>query len=112
MLNFFIYVESNNISTFLSTNATATTSSQQRKTSPVLVHFMKITGDEYICKICKVATPLKVVKVKDKSSSMITCKLYMKIYNYECKLRHKILLSNACYHIFLVFIYHSMKIRL
>ena len=33
----------------------------------------------------------------------------MKIYDYKCKLRHKTFHSNACYHIFLVFIYHSMK---
>ena len=57
---------------FFSTSATATSSSQRRKASPVLVHFMKITKDEYLCKSCKVATPSKEIKVKrDRSSSTI-----------------------------------------
>ena len=72
MLYFFFYIESNNASTFVSTNATATSSSQRRKASPILLHLMKITDDEYLYKICKVATLPKEIKVKrDISSSII-----------------------------------------
>ena len=47
-------------------------SSQRKKASPALVHFMKITDDEYLCKIFKVVAPSKEVKVKrDKSNSTI-----------------------------------------
>ena len=61
-------------------------SSQRKKASPVLVHFMKITDDEYIYKIFKVAIPSKEVKVKrNKSNSTIKLwnhleKFYIEIY--------------------------------
>ena len=59
-------------------------SSQRKKASPVLVHFMKITDDEYICKICKVATPSKEVKVKrDKSSSTIKLWNHLEKFHIE-----------------------------
>ena len=59
-------------------------SSQRKKASPVLMHFMKITDDEYICKICKVATPSKEVKVKrDKSSSTIKLWNHLEKFHIE-----------------------------
>ena len=50
---------------------------------------MKITNDEYLCKICKVATPSKEVKVKrDKSSS--TIKLWKHLEKFHIKIYKKL----------------------
>ena len=59
-------------------------SSQQKKALPTLVHIMKITDDEYLCKICKVATPSKEVKVKrDRSRSTIKLWKHLEKFHIE-----------------------------
>ena len=79
---------------FVSTSAKATSSSQQRKALPVLVHFMKIADDEYLCKICKGATPSKKIKVKrDRSSS--TIKLWNHLERFHGEIYKQLRPSNA-----------------
>ena len=79
---------------FVSISAKTTSSSQQRKASPVLVHFMKITDDEYLCKNFKVATPSKEIKVKrDRSSS--TIKLWNPLERFHVEIYKQIRPSNA-----------------
>ena len=73
---------------FFSTSATATSSSQRRKASQILVHFMKITDDEYLCKICKVATPSSY-----RSSS--TIKLYKHLERFNVEIHKQLRPSNA-----------------
>ena len=94
MLYFFFWIESNNALTFVSTSATATSSSQQRKASLVLVHFMKITDDEYLCEISKVATPLKEIKVKRDRSS-ITIKLWKHFERFHFEIYKQLRPPNA-----------------
>ena len=94
MLYFFFQIESNNALKFVSTSATATSSSQQRKAPTVLVHFMKITNDEYLCKIFKVATLSKEIKVKrDRSSS--TIKLWKHLERFHVEIYKRLRPSNA-----------------
>ena len=55
---------------------------------------MKITDDEYLCKICKVATPSKEIKVKrDKSSS--TIKLWNHLERFHVEIYKQLRPSNA-----------------
>ena len=55
---------------------------------------MKITDDEYLCKIFKVATPLKEIKVKrDKSSS--TIKLWNHLERFHIEIYKQLRPSNA-----------------
>ena len=55
---------------------------------------MKITDDEYLCKIFKVATPLKEIKVKrDRSSS--TIKLWKHIERFHVDIYKQLRSSNA-----------------
>ena len=55
---------------------------------------MKITDDEYLCKICKVATPSKEIKVKrDRSSS--TIKLWKHLERFHVEIYKQIRPSNA-----------------
>ena len=55
---------------------------------------MKITDDEYLCKICKVATPLKEIKVKrDRSSS--TIKLWNHLKRFHVEIYKQLRPSNA-----------------
>ena len=55
---------------------------------------MKITDDEYLCKICKVATPSKEIKVKrDKSSN--TIKLWNHLERFHVEIYEQLRPSNA-----------------
>ena len=55
---------------------------------------MKITDDEYLCKICKVATPSKEIKVKrDRSSS--TIKLWNHLERFHVEIYNQLRPSNA-----------------
>ena len=55
---------------------------------------MKITDDEYLCKICKVATPSKEIKVKrDRRSS--TIKLWKHLERFHVEIYKQIRPSNA-----------------
>ena len=55
---------------------------------------MKITNDEYLYKICKVATPSKEIKVKrDKSNS--TIKLWKHLERFHVEICKQLRLSNA-----------------
>ena len=55
---------------------------------------MKITDDEYLCKICKVATPSKEIKVKrDKSSS--TIKLWNHLERFHVEIYKQLRPSNS-----------------
>ena len=55
---------------------------------------MKITNDEYLCKICKVDTPSKEIKVKrDRSSS--TIKLWNHLERFHVEIHNQLRPSNA-----------------
>ena len=54
---------------------------------------MKITDDEYLCKICKVATPSKEIKVKRDSSS--TIKLWNHLERFHVEIYNQLRPSNA-----------------
>ena len=55
---------------------------------------MKITDDEYLCKICKVATPSKEIKVKkDRNSS--TIKLWNHLERFHVEIYKQLRPSNA-----------------
>ena len=55
---------------------------------------MKITNDEYLCQICKVATPSKEIKVKrDRSSS--TIKLWKHLERFHVEIYKQLRPSDA-----------------
>ena len=84
----FFYIGSNETSTFVSKNYTLMSSSQWKKVSLGMVHFMKITNDEYLCKILKAVTPSKELKVK-RDRSNITIKLWKHLEKFHIEIYKK-----------------------